>query len=51
MKALEKASVEGDLQDFIKIVARAVGRSLDTYLYVVGWFENGNRKVNILVVS
>ncbi|WP_241428158.1 hypothetical protein [Clostridium sp. DJ247] len=36
MKALEKASVEGDLQDFIKIVVKAVDRSLDTYLYVVG---------------
>lgn len=35
MKALEKASLGGNLQDFIKIVAEAVDRSLETYLYIV----------------
>jgi Uncharacterized conserved protein len=36
MDALEKASVENDLGNFINIVAEAVNRSLDTYLYIVG---------------
>ncbi|WP_010236908.1 Fic family protein [Clostridium arbusti] len=35
MNALEKASTENDLEAFINIVASAVDRSLDTYLYVV----------------
>lgn len=35
MVALEKASVENDLSDFINIVTRAVDKSLDTYLYLV----------------
>ena len=35
MKALEKASIENSLVDFIKIVATEVDRSLDTYLYIV----------------
>lgn len=35
MSALEKASVENNLDDFIKIVEKAVNRSLDTYLYIV----------------
>lgn len=35
MKALETASVEGNLEEFIRIVAEAVDRSLDTYLYLV----------------
>lgn len=35
MKALELASVDGNLDDFIKVVAKAVDRSLDTYLYLV----------------
>lgn len=34
MKALEKASTTGNKENFIKIVAEAVNRSLDTYLYV-----------------
>lgn len=36
MSALEKSSVENDLEVFINIVAEAVNRSLDTYLYIVG---------------
>jgi hypothetical protein len=36
MDALEKASVKNDLGNFINIVAEAVNRSLDTYLYIVG---------------
>ena len=35
MNALEKESSTGDLRDFIKIVANAVDRSLDTYLYML----------------
>lgn len=35
MSALEKASVENNLEDFIGIVAAAVNRSLDTYLYIL----------------
>ena len=35
MNALEKASVENNLEDFIGIVAAAVNRSLDTYLYIL----------------
>lgn len=34
MKALELASVEGNLDAFIKIIAEAVDRSLDMYLYI-----------------
>lgn len=34
MKALEKASVDGNIDDFVKVVANAVNRSLDTYLYI-----------------
>ncbi|KAI3349492.1 Fic family protein [Clostridium botulinum] len=34
MKALEKASTIGDAKDFINIVANAVDKSLDTYLYI-----------------
>ncbi|NFE95949.1 Fic family protein [Clostridium botulinum] len=34
MKALEKASTTGDAKDFINIVANAVDKSLDTYLYI-----------------
>lgn len=36
MKALEKASTKGDLDDFVSIIANAVERSLETYLYIVG---------------
>lgn len=36
MSALEKASVENDLEDFINIIAEAVNRSLDKYLYILG---------------
>ncbi len=36
MSALEKASVENDLTDFINIIAEAVSSSLDTYLYILG---------------
>ncbi|WP_315121199.1 Fic family protein [uncultured Clostridium sp.] len=36
MKSLEKASLQEDATDFIKIVAEAVERSLDTYLYIIG---------------
>lgn len=36
MKALEKASTTGKLDDFISIVANAVNKSLDTYLYILG---------------
>lgn len=36
MRALEEASINGNLDEFIKIVAEAVERSLDTYLYIVG---------------
>lgn len=35
IKALETASVEGNLEGFIRIIAEAVDRSLDTYLYLV----------------
>lgn len=35
MKALENASVKGDINDFVKIVADAVDKSLDTYLYIL----------------
>lgn len=35
MSALEKASSENNLDDFIKIVEKAVNRSLDTYLYIL----------------
>ena len=35
MKALEIASTKGELKSFIDIVANAVDRSLDTYLYIV----------------
>lgn len=35
MKALENASVKGDIDNFVSIVAEAVNRSLDTYLYIV----------------
>lgn len=34
MKALEEASVKGNLDDFIKIVAEAVDKSLDMYLFI-----------------
>ncbi|WP_027625274.1 Fic family protein [Clostridium lundense] len=36
MKTLEKASVDGNIDDFVKVVANAVNRSLDTYLYIAG---------------
>lgn len=36
MKALEIASTTKNLQDFTEIIARAVDKSLDTYLYVAG---------------
>ncbi len=36
MRALEKASTEGQVDDFIKLVADAVERSLGTYLYIIG---------------
>lgn len=36
MNALEKESVDNDLEDFVNIVSEAVDRSLDTYLYIVG---------------
>ncbi|MCY6354186.1 Fic family protein [Clostridium sp. ZS2-4] len=36
MKALEKASILNDIEDFINIVAEAVEKSLDTYLYIIG---------------
>lgn len=36
MKALEKASILNELDDFVEIVAKAVGVSLDTYLYMAG---------------
>ncbi len=35
MKALEKASTTNHKDDFINIVAKAVDRSLDTYLYII----------------
>lgn len=35
MSALEKASVENNLEEFISIVAAAVNRSLDMYLYIL----------------
>lgn len=35
MKALEIASTSGNLHDFVRIVANAVDKSLDTYLYIV----------------
>lgn len=35
MKALEKASISNDIEDFINIVAEAVEKSLDTYLYII----------------
>ena len=34
MKALELASLEGKLEEFIKVISEAVDRSLDTYLYI-----------------
>ncbi|MCT4593679.1 MAG: hypothetical protein N4A57_05350 [Anaeromicrobium sp.] len=36
MNALEKASVEDNYDDFIKIIEKAVDASLDNYLYIVG---------------
>ncbi|WP_330389936.1 hypothetical protein [Tepidibacter formicigenes] len=36
MNALEKASVDNDYTDFIKIIEKAVDTSLDMYLYIVG---------------
>lgn len=35
MKALEEASTKNRLNNFIEIVAKAVDRSLDTYLYLI----------------
>lgn len=35
MSALEKANIENNLDDFINIVAKAVSRSLDKYLYIL----------------
>lgn len=35
MKALEKASTQNDISEFVSIVSEAVDRSLDSYLYVV----------------
>jgi len=35
MKALEKASTQSDISEFVNIVSKAVDRSLDTYLYIV----------------
>ena len=35
MKALEKASTQNDISEFVNIVSEAVDRSLDTYLYIV----------------
>lgn len=35
MKALEIASTTGNTKDFINMVANAVDKSLDTYLYIV----------------
>lgn len=36
MKALEKASMLGEYDDFIEILAVAVNRSIETYLYTIG---------------
>lgn len=36
MKTLEKASMLGEYDDFVEIVAEAVDRSIDTYLYTIG---------------
>nr|WP_244991536.1 Fic family protein [Clostridium senegalense] len=36
MRALEKASTEGNLHDFINLVASQVEKSIDTYLYIIG---------------
>lgn len=36
MRALEKASTTGDINEFVAIVAEAVNISLDTYLFIVG---------------
>ncbi|MGL5066501.1 MAG: Fic family protein [Sarcina sp.] len=36
MKALEIASTTGDLKEFVNIVANAVDRSMETYLYILG---------------
>ena len=35
MKALEKASTQSDISEFVNIVSEAVDRILDTYLYIV----------------
>lgn len=35
MKALEKASTLGECDDFIRLVAGAVDKSIDTYLYII----------------
>jgi Fic family protein len=35
MEALEKASTQSDISEFISIVSEAVDRSLDTYLYII----------------
>lgn len=40
INALEKASVEKDINDFIQIVEEAVNRSLDMYLYMTKWYTN-----------
>ncbi|MPQ43836.1 hypothetical protein GBZ86_08705 [Clostridium tarantellae] len=36
MKALESASTKGNINNFVDIVAQAVERSLDTYIYILG---------------
>jgi Fic family protein len=36
MKALEKASTQGNIEDFINLVASSVHKGIDTYLYIIG---------------
>ncbi|MCU7209644.1 Fic family protein [Turicibacter sp. 1E2] len=36
MSALEKASTTGNTDDFVEFIAKAVDRSFDTYLYLIG---------------
>jgi hypothetical protein len=36
MKALDKSSTQGNIDDFINLVASAVDKSIDTYLYIIG---------------
>jgi hypothetical protein len=40
MKALEKASIQENIDAFINLVASAVDKGIDTYLYIVNFNLN-----------